>query len=198
VTDTVAPPGSRLISNLGNLGVNGAGDFINTGFQVNPAAPPTIVNGVNGFNPAPIDGTAITSTIERYRSSTLSLIHGTDRTQYRLTGFHTDYETLSTVTTGILLNGKSTGVDLAVYHSLTPRISGGIDANFAAVEDFGGKYDSVNIQLNGNYAMTPRMQAYFATSYWHRSAAKGVLAGAPITGDYSEARITIGIRRQFF
>ena len=198
VTDSIETPASRLLGNLGNLGVNGNGDFINTNFQLNPTTPPTTVTGVSGFNPSPIDGTAITAGILRYRSSTLSLLHVSDRTQYRLTGFHTDYKTLTLLAPGVSPVGTSTGVDLTVSRNMTPRLIGAVDASYSKISDVGGRYGYWVGNVSLNYSMTPVMQSYFAAGYSRRGASTSLAALSALSGSYSEAHITIGIRRQFY
>jgi uncharacterized protein (PEP-CTERM system associated) len=198
VTDTVTSPASRLIGNLANLGVNGSGDFINTQFQVNPNTPPGSVSGVSAFNPAPLDGTAITGGIVRYRTGTLSLVHISDRTQYRMTIFHTDYKTLSQVPVGFSQDGTSSGVDLAVSRNMTPRLTGSIDGSYSKANDLGGKYDIYQGNLNLNYLLSPVMQTYFLTGYTHRNTSAALAAASPLSAGYSEYHITIGIRRQFY
>jgi uncharacterized protein (PEP-CTERM system associated) len=199
VTDTVTPPASRLIGNLGSLGVNAAGDFINTGFQVGPLAPPSAVSGVSAFNPAPIDGSAITNAVSRFRSANLSLVHISGRTQYRLTGFHTDYDTLTQLGAAVFSpQGKATGVDFIVSRTIRPQLTGSIDAGYTTADDFGSRYSIYTGNISANYTLGARTQAYLVTGYSHRSSSTALAAASPLSADYSEARITIGVRRQLY
>jgi uncharacterized protein (PEP-CTERM system associated) len=198
VTDNVETPAQRLLGNLGNLGVNGNGDFLNTGLQGNPTTPPSSVTGVSAFNPAPLDGTGITSGILRYRSENVSLIHISDRTQYRLTAFHTDYETLSQLALGISPQGISTGVDLSISRNMTPRLTSAVDVSYSKVGDLGGKYNFYQTNLSLNYLMSPVMQGYASAGYSRRGTSASLAALSPLSGTYSEAHITVGIRRQFY
>jgi uncharacterized protein (PEP-CTERM system associated) len=198
LTDSVTAPASRLTGNLANLGVNGAGDFINTNFQVNPAAPPSPVSGVSAFNPAPIDGTAITTGIVRYRTGNLSLVHIADRTQYRLTAFHTAYDTLTPLPSGISPKGTSTGLDLTISRTFTPRLTGSIGSSISTVNDLGNKFSLYQGNLSLNYQMSASMQAYFLAGYEHRGSGATLAALSALSGDYSEAHITISLRRQFY
>jgi uncharacterized protein (PEP-CTERM system associated) len=198
-SDTVTSPASRFTGNLGNLGVNGTGDFFNTNFQVNPATPPSSVSSVSAFNPTPIDGTAITTSIVRYRSGALSLVHISGRTQYRLTGFHTDYDTLTRLTPGFISpQGTSTGVDTAISRTMTPRLTGTIDASFTSAHDIGIKYNLYQGSFNLNYLLSPVMQIYFLAGYSHRTSGAALTALSPLSADYSEAHITVGLHRQFY
>ena len=198
VTDTVTTPGDRLLGNLANLGVNANGDFINTGLVPNPGAAPGLVTGVSGFNPALLDGTSLTSSIVRYRYANLSLLHISDRTQYRLTGFHTQFDTLTEVTTGFSQEGDSTGLDLTISRNMTPLLVSAVSANVSSVNDLGGNYKTYQINLNVNYALSPFTQVFFSTSYSHRSSETSLAASSPLSGDYSDARVTVGINRRFF
>jgi hypothetical protein len=198
LTDTVETPAQRLLGNLGNLGVNANGDFLNTTLQGNPTTPPSSVTGVSGFSPSPLDGTAITASILRYRSATVSLVHISDRTQYRLTGFHTDYETLSQLTAGVSPQGNSTGVDMTISRNMTPRLTSGVDVSYSNVDDLGGKYNLYQGSFNLSYLMTPAMQGYFLAGYSRRGTSAALAALSPFSGTYSEAHITVGIRRQFY
>jgi hypothetical protein len=199
VTDTVTAPASRLIGNLGNLGVNAAGDFINTGLEVTPGTPPSAVSGVSAFNPAPIDGSAITTSVVRYRSSNLSAVHISTRTQYRLSIFHTDYDTLTQLGPGVFSpQGNSTGFDFLVSRSIRPYLTGAVEASYAKADDFGSKYSYYTGSVSANYVLGARTQAYFVGAYSHRTSGITLSAASPLSSDYSEARITIGIRRQLF
>ena len=131
LTDLVTAPGITSHRKSWQTSASTArGDFINTNFQVNLAAPPSPVSGVSAFNPAPIDGTAITTGIVRYRTGNLSLVHIADRTQYRLTAFHTAYDTLTPLPSGISPKGTSTGLDLTISRTLTPRLTGSIGSSY--------------------------------------------------------------------
>jgi len=45
--------------------------------------------------------------------------------------------------------------------------------------------------------MSPRMQAYFLVGYSHRSSDLALAAASPLSADFSEAHVTIGLHRQF-
>jgi len=195
VTDSVTTPGGRLIGNLGSLGVDGSGNFINTSLQLPPTAP---ASGVTAFNPGLVDGTAITAGIVRYRSGNFSLVHVENRTQYRLTIFHTDYDTLTQLTPGFSPSGKSTGGELAVSRTMTPRLTGSIGGSISKVDDLGAKYTSYQGSLNLNYQLSPVMQTYFAASVASRGSGTALTGFSPLSGNYSSVLITIGLRRQFY
>jgi hypothetical protein len=203
-SDTVTSPALRITGNLGSLGVNSAGDFYNTNFQVNPATPPSSVSSVSAFNPTPIDGSPITTSIVRYRSGTLSLVHISGRTQYRMTGFHTDYDTLTQFTPGLFApgfispQGTSTGVDFAISRTMTPRLTGTVEATYTSAHENGIGYNLYQSSFNLNYLLSPVMQVYFLAGYSHRSSGAALTALSPLSADYSEAHITVGLHRQFY
>jgi hypothetical protein len=127
------------------------------------------------------------------------LVHIAGRTQYRLTAFRTDYETLTAVNVGVggSFKGTSTGGDVTVTRDLTPHLSGSVSADYSVVDDLGNKFTLYQGNLSLNYLMTAKMQSYVQAGYSHRSSAFALAAASPLSGDYSEARITIGLRRQF-
>jgi uncharacterized protein (PEP-CTERM system associated) len=199
VTDTVTAPGSRLIGNLGNLGVNGAGDFINTGFLVNPATPPSFVSGVSAFSPVPSDGSAIATSIYRFRSADLSLVHISGRTQFRLTAFHTDYQALTEVSgPAFSPQGRSSGTEFVVSRNITPLLTGAVDLNYTKASDLGFKYSYYSGSISANYALGAKTSAYLLAAYFQRGSGESLAAASSISGYYSEARITIGLRRQLY
>jgi uncharacterized protein (PEP-CTERM system associated) len=199
VTDTVTPPASRLLGNLGNLGVNNAGQFINTGLDVTAGIPPGVVSGVSGFNPSPLDGAALAATIVRYRSANLAMVHIAERTQFRFSVFHTDYSTLTQIDSTIFSpQGNSTGLDFVVTRSISPYLSASIEATYMKADDFGNKYSLYSSLLNLNYLLGPKTSAYFLVSYNHRSSGTALSATSPLSADFSTAQITIGLHRQLF
>jgi uncharacterized protein (PEP-CTERM system associated) len=199
LTDTVTPPASRLIGNLSNLGVNAAGSFINTGFQLSPTAPPSSVSDVSAFNPAPIDGSAIVTSVSHFRSANLSLVHISGRTQYRLTAFHTDYDTLSQLGAAVFSpQGRSTGTEFIVSRSIRPQLTGSVAVSYTKASDFGFKYSYYSGNVSANYVLGARTSAYLFTAYTHRSSSESLAATSPLSADYSEARVMIGVRRQLY
>lgn len=199
VTDTVTPPASRLIANLGNLGINGSGQFINGNFNVSPGVPPSSVSGVSAFNPAPIDGAAIATSVARYRSANLSMVHIADRTQFRFSIFHTDYATLTDVGSTVFSpQGNSTGLDFVASRNIRPYLTGSVEATYTKADDFGSKYSFYSSVLNLSYTLGPRTSAFFLASYYHRSSATSLSATSPLSAESSTVQLTIGIHRQLF
>jgi uncharacterized protein (PEP-CTERM system associated) len=198
VTDTAATAGSLLIGNLTNLGVNGSGAFYNTSYQVNPATPPTTVSNVTGFNPLPLGLTSLTGSVAHYRTGNLSLIHMDGRTQYRLTGYYSTYETLTPLPTGVPPSGNATGVTFDVFRAFTPQLSGSAAVYYSAVKDLGNRYNLLQGSVGLNYLMSLTLQAFFNATYIRRDTSDDLAAISPVSASVSAATFSIGIRKQFF
>ena len=198
VTDSVALPGQRFIDNLGALGVNGAGSFYDTGYQLNPATPPPAVSDVSGFDPVPTDGAPLTTNVSRYRAARLSVVHIAERTQYRLTGYRTTYESLTRLTSGVAPSGTATGVALVISRNMSPRLSGSANFTYSMREYLQNDYKIFQTYLNLSYSMTPVMDTYFRVAYLHRNTDRQLALASPLSGDLSDFVVSIGIHRQFF
>ena len=198
VTDTVTTPAGRLMSGLNQLGVNGQGNFVNTGYPVNPAVQPPTGSPVTGFNPVPIDGIGITNTIQRYRSVSSSLVYTAERTQYRLTGYATIYDTLTVLPTGIPPQGRARGGEFAVFRTMTPQLTGGFEVNYSVQDALGGTFDLLGGNIDVNYSISPLTSVFFQSAYIRRVASDDLLAVSPSSVDTSDTIVTIGIRRQIY
>ena len=61
------------------------------------------------------------------------------------------------------------------------------------------KFSLYQGNLSLNYQMSASMQAYFLLAgYEHRGSGATLAALSALSGDYSEAHITISLRRQFY
>ena len=198
VTDTVTTPTGRLFDRSAQLGVNGQGNFIDTGYSVNPAIPGPVGSPVTGFDPLPIDGVGITNTIQRYRSVTSSLTYTSERTQYRLTGFATLYDTLTVLPTGFPSTGRSRGGDFAVFRTMTPQLTGGFDLWYAIDDTLGGQYKLFRGTVNAEYSFSPRTSVFLTGAYIARTADDALVAVSPSSADTSDTSVTIGIRRTLY
>ena len=201
LTDTVTPAAGQLLNGLGALGVNGAGDFLNTNYQVNPAAPPSTISNISAFSTAPVDGGIINNGIFRYRTASLTLVHITDRTQYRLTGYRTLTDTLTPLVGGIQNSARATGFEAGISRNITPVLTGSVGASYSLQDQSGGQFAGRYRIFDGNvgltYLMTAKMQAYVTATYSARQSDMSLVAASPFSGNLSDASITIGLRRQF-
>jgi hypothetical protein len=195
LTDAVSTPAASLLGNLGQLGVNNAGNFFNTNYQLGPNTPPPTISDVSGFNPAPIGTTAITDVISRYRAATASLVHIADRMQYRLTGYWSSYDAV--VLTAGIPQQTSTGVEFAVFRNINPRLTGNVTVDYNSQSILGGDFSTISGYVALYYELTARMQIYFRTAYIQRLTSAALVSVSPGTTDLSDTAITIGVRRQF-
>jgi hypothetical protein len=195
LTDALAPPGGGLIGGLGNLGVNGAGNFYN--IALSPFAPPTTITNVSAFNPTQTGQTSITSGIARFRAGTLSLVHISDRTQYRLSGYGTAYDTLTPLAPGLSPNGTSIGVDMVVSRTMTPRLTGSIQLDYAVLSDLGSRYSLYQAGASLGYTLSPTLQTYLRAAYMQRSSGNQLSGLSPLSGSLTGVSVTIGITKTF-
>jgi hypothetical protein len=177
----------------GQLGVNGQGGFVNTGYQPNlPTVP-----GVTGYNPLPIDGLGFNNSLVRYRSASGSVVHVLDRTQYRVTGFWTHYQTLTVLPAGIPSEGTSTGVELGIFRTVTPQLTGGLTSSYTVQDAFGGQYSILAASIDLSYSFSQRTQLFYRAAYIHRGSDAALVAVSPVSGNVTDTSVTLGIRRQF-
>jgi uncharacterized protein (PEP-CTERM system associated) len=195
LTDTLTPPGGGLIGGLGNLGVNGAGNFYNTTFS--PFTPPTTITNVTAFNPAQTGQTSIISGITRFRAASVSLVHISERTQYRLTGYDTIYDTLTPVGSGLSPNGTSTGVQMVVSRAMTPRLTGSIQLDYSVLSDLGSRFSLYQGTASLGYSLSPTLQTYFNAAYMQRSSGNQLSGLSPLSGSLTGVSVTIGISKKF-
>jgi hypothetical protein len=144
-----------------------------------------------------VDGAIINNGIFRYRTASLTLIHMTDRTQYRLTGYRTTYDTLTPLVGGIQNNGQATGLDAAISRNITPNLTGSVGMNYSVQDQFGSQYRIFGGNVGLTYLMTAHMQAYVTATYLARRSDTTLVAASPFSGNLSVATITIGLHRQF-
>jgi uncharacterized protein (PEP-CTERM system associated) len=197
LTDAVTTPAGRLLGMAGQLGINGQGGFVNTGYQPNPIGAPPTVPGVTGYNPLPIDGLGINNSLVRYRSASGSVVHVLDRTQYRVTGFWTHYQTLTVLPAGIPSEGTSTGVELGIFRTVTPQLTGGLTSSYTVQDAFGGQYSILAASIDLSYSFSQRTQLFYRAAYIHRGSDAALVAVSPVSGNVTDTSVTIGIRRQF-
>src|SRR6266446_6008793 len=195
--DTVTTPAGRLIGSTSQLGTDSQGGFINTTYQSNPNSPPPSIAGVTSFNSAPIDGLAINNSIVRYRMASASLLYLADRTQYRLTGFRTTYDTLTAVPSGIPLQSKSTGAEFGLSRTMTPRLTGRLRANYSVEDILGGEYNLYGGGLDLDYTVSLKTRTYLRVAYQRRDSNAALVAASPVSVSESDASIMIGLNRQF-
>lgn len=195
LTDSVAPPAEALLGNLNLLGVNNQGAFFNTGYQLSPVTPPLNISPVSAFNPAPISGPAITNVISRYRFATASLVHLEERTQYRLTGFWSDYNAV-VITPGIAQQ-TLTGGEIAIFRNLNPYVTAELSFDYRIEKLLGGGFSEADGNVSLNYQLTAMMKFYLRMLYGDRLSDTALRAASPSTTNLSDAAITVGIRRQF-
>ena len=144
-----------------------------------------------------MDGAIINNGIFRYRAASFSLIHMTDRTQYRLTGYRTIYDTLTPLIGGIQNNGRATGLDARISRNITPILTGSVGMNYSVQDQFGSQYRTFVGNVGLSYSMTANMQAYVTATYLARQSNATLVAASPFSGNLSDATITIGLHRQF-
>jgi hypothetical protein len=195
-TDSVNTPAGLLSGGFGQIGVNGQGGFVNTGYQPPGGGLPPSVPGVTTPNPVPVGGLGFNTAILRYKAATASVLYIADRTDLRLTAYRTSYDTL-TVLSGALPQTTSTGFEFAANRRLTPRLSATATVNYLMQDVLGGRYDLLNGSIDVDYTISPVMTAFFRAAYVHRLSNAALVAASPITTNESDATVTIGIARQF-
>ena len=195
LTDNITTPAGGLLGNLGQIGVNNLGNFYNINYGLGPNLPPGTVTPVSGFNPIPIGGAAITDVISRYRQATGSLVHIAGRTQYRLTGYWTDY--VAVVQTANLAQQELTGAEFSITRNINPFLTGSVSADYTNQHVFGGDLGTVFGTVALNYNLSQLMSVYFRASYIRRLTNSVLVAASPTTTNFSDTAITIGIHRAF-
>ena len=189
LTDSIRTPGQRLLGGLDSLGVDNGGNFFDTSFGSSPSFG-------SGFNPVPLDHAPINSSISRYRSATLSLVHDSDIAQFRLTAFRTLVNRL-TVEIGIP-TVTSTGATFTISRNVNPNLTGDIDLTYRRQELLGGEHTVYSTRLNFNYMFSMLTSAYLRFAYMRRlTDAALVAATSPLSSSTSDASVIIGIRREF-
>jgi uncharacterized protein (PEP-CTERM system associated) len=194
-TDTVTTPGGGLLNRLGSLGVNGAGQFYDTGLPLDQSAQLTSGTGLVGFDPNGLGGTPLLRSVNRYRRASLSLLQQSDRTQYRLTGFYTQSDTLTRLTTGLPRTGNATGATFDISRNMTQNLVGSISGTYERTNYFSADYRIALARISLNYSISPLTQIFGRATYYDRALASGT-ALSPVGGDLSDASVTIGLRRQ--
>ena len=125
------------------------------------------------------------------------MLYVADRTDFRLTGYRTWYDTLTTTASGPLPETMSIGAEFAANRRLTPRLSGTATASYMVQDVLGGRYDIFAGAIDVNYTISPVMTTFFRAAYIHRLSNAALVAASPITTNESDASVTIGIARQF-
>jgi uncharacterized protein (PEP-CTERM system associated) len=191
-TDTVSTPSGQLLNGLNLLGTDNQGNLINTNYQGAPTAP-SAPSSVTGFNPAPPGGLSLTNALAHYRTISASIVHSIDRTQFRITGFDTTYDAV-TINSG-LPNQTSYGLQAVISRNMTPRLTGSLEADYSVQNMLGGQFSLLGGNFAINYALTPWLNAYLRGTYQQRISDAAILANSPLSGNVSQATITIGIHQ---
>jgi uncharacterized protein (PEP-CTERM system associated) len=192
-TDTVTTPAMRLLNNLGSLGTDPSGNLVDTNYQ----QPDIPASGISGFDAAPMDQLGFSNNISRYRMYNLSLLHDTERTHYRVTAFTTVRDILTSLTPGLRPRQHSTGGNLNILRSITPRIDGNFDTTYVTQDFEGTEFGIFRASIGANYRMTPDMQFYSRIAYLHRSSDQALASLSPSSGDLSDVNVLIGVRKEF-
>lgn len=195
LTDSIMTPLASVLGTLGQLGVNAQGNFYNTNYAIGQNTPPQTVSNVSSFTPSPVNGVAITNVLSRNRAATGSLVHIDERTQYRLTGFWTNFEPI--VATAGALRESSTGGEMDVLRNVTPEITAELSAIYMAQQFLAGRYNSVSGTGTLTYSLTPEMRMYVHGSYIRWLSNASIAAALEASPPKSDAAITVGIQRQF-
>jgi hypothetical protein len=204
LSDRISTPALSLITRLGQLDANAQGNFFDTDYQLDVDRPPDFVSEISAFDPAPINqlglgiGGGGGGQISRYRSGTLSLLHESERTRYRLTVHRLIRDGLTVLPTGVPPGENSTGVTALISHDLTRVLTGAAEAGYSIHDVLGGQNTIFRTRVELTYLMTPIMTSYLRAAYLHRLSDRALVAVSPESDNLSDASITIGIRRQLF
>jgi len=193
LTDTVTTPAQRLLNNLNFLSVDTQGNLFDSQYEFQSA----LASGFSAFDPAPVDQLSIDSNISRYRSANVSLLHSGERTQYRLTGYRTVRDILTSLSPTISPRQESTGVLASVSRALRPNLSGVLSTTYT-MYDLGGSQTEIFLSsLTFNYIMNPQMQLFVSGAYLKRDTDNTLATLSPLSSSLSDGSVTVGLRRQF-
>jgi uncharacterized protein (PEP-CTERM system associated) len=193
-TDQIVTPQDEILGALGSFGATPNGDFFDSLTQAD--APDLFAESpdLNSLAPAFGNGLALTNAINRVRNATLTISHDDGRMTYQLGLFDTKRDPLSIIAGQPNTPSSLYGARLGVQRQIWPDLTGGVNVEYSAAQEFGG--DDQILSTNGtlNYVLADNMRVFLIGRYLRRLSSNQSSVGGY---SLSDIQAIVGISRNF-
>jgi uncharacterized protein (PEP-CTERM system associated) len=193
LTDSVTTPAAQLISALTNEVATPTGGYANGGDVFANGNVPTLAT----FNPTLLNSLSLQQQITRLRAGQIAFYEDWKRTHLAVTVEAESRDILSPLPAGVPHHGNALTGSVTASRDIRRNLKGSLSLSYGTDQEFGGRAGILTTTAALDYQLNEKMSAYLRSSYIDRQPSASLRALSPVTGKLDEARVSIGLRRNF-